>query len=76
MTMLQEVFDSAVMIDASTLALYYDMEQVVHKNIDTIKTKGLTDAVYDEYAEVAKKYGVHFVHPKYAGGLKSVETRH
>ena len=69
---LQELFDTYANLPAAALALMYDMEQVQSKHHDHIKKHGLTDRVFDDYAEVAEKYGVAYSHPKFVGGLNVV----
>lgn len=72
---MQEVFDAMAYLPASHLAMYADVDAVAIKHLDTIKTKGLTDAYFDDMAAVAEKHGLHFANPKYKAGLKPVETR-
>lgn len=69
----QEVFNEVIAMPAHLLALYYDLEESQKKCMSDIKSKGLTDDVFDEYAKVADKYGLNYVHPKYARGLRPVE---
>lgn len=72
---LQETFDASVFMPAAHVALFFDIDEVQRKHMDTIKTDGLTHEVLDDYAAVAKKYGLEYEHPKYAAGLRAVETR-
>lgn len=75
MPTMQEAFDALVAVPASIEVLYEDMEKVNQKFMDTMRTEGKTDAYWDEVKEVADKYGLNFVHPKYRGGLKTVGTQ-
>lgn len=72
---LQALFDECLKVPASHHLLYHDMEAVVKDNIGEIRKEGMTDKVWDGYEAVARKYGLTFTHPKYLGGLKTVETR-
>jgi len=75
MPTLQEAFDALVSIPAAIEVMYEDMDKVTTKHMSDMRTQGKTDAYWDDVKEVADKYGLNFVHPKYAGGLKPVETR-
>ena len=75
MPTMQEAFDALVSIPASIEVMYEDMEAVNQKHMATMRTEGKTDAYWDDVADVASKYGLSFTHPKFAGGLKPVETR-
>lgn len=72
---LQETFDTIVSVPAATEALYFDMDRVVEKHINDIKSVGFTDSYYDDVAKVAEKYGLSFQHPKYAKGVTMVASR-
>lgn len=71
---MQEVFDTLVSIPASIEVLYEDFDQITSKHMDDLRTKGKTDAYFDDVKALADKFGLEFTHPKYARGLKPVET--
>lgn len=75
MPTLQEAFDALVAIPASIEVMYEDMDKVTTKHMSDLRTKGKTDAYWDDVKTVADKYGLNFTHPKFSGGLKPVETR-
>jgi len=72
---LQELFDAVAYIPAPHLCMYADMDDVVLKHLPTMKTHGMTDAYFDDLAEVAERYGVRYVNPKFKAGLSTVDTR-
>ena len=75
MPSLQEAFDALIAIPASIEVMYEDMDKVTTKHMSDLRTKGKTDAYWDDVATVAEKYGLTFTHPKFSGGLKPVDTR-
>lgn len=72
---MQEAFDAMIDVSTTMELLFFDMEEVVKKHVDTMRTEGKTNAYWDDVAAVAEKYGLQFTHPKFAGGLKTVTTR-
>ena len=71
----QEIFDALAYVPAEIEVMYHDMNELAKKHVDDFRTVGFTDKYYDELAALAEKHGVSYVNPKYAGGLRTVETR-
>lgn len=75
MPTMQESFDALIAVPASIEVLFEDMEAVNQKHMAAMRTEGKTNAYWDDVQAVAEKYGLQFAHPKFASGLKTVETR-
>lgn len=70
---LQELFDAVAYIPAAHLCMYADMDDVVLKHLPVMKEKGLTEDYFSDLAEVAERYGVRYVNPKFKVGLTPVK---
>lgn len=65
---LQESFDSWVGIPKPMCRMLNELEAVDKKHLST-DGDSWSDEYYDDLETVAEKYGLDFVHPKYARGL-------
>ena len=60
----QDIFESQSCLNATAICMIKDFDKVWTKHDDTIRTKGMTDAVYDDYKKLAEKYDVEFSKPR------------
>lgn len=60
----QDIFDSQSCLNGVAIGIIMDFTKVWVKHEKTIADNGLTDAVFNDYKTLAKKYDVEFTAPR------------